>query len=100
MKKIPIYIISGFLGSGKTTLLTHILEYYKTKNIKPAIVLNELGKVNVELHLFGDEHVFELLNGCICCTIQDVLRTTLTTLLDSHVKKPIDVLFIEGTGCC
>ncbi|MEJ9233089.1 GTP-binding protein [Peribacillus butanolivorans] len=98
MKKIPVYIISGFLGSGKTTLLTHILEYYKTKNMKPAIVLNELGKVNVEAHLFGDEHVFELLNGCICCTIQDDLRTTLTTLLDSHVKIPIDVLFIEGTG--
>ncbi|MDQ0879212.1 GTP-binding protein [Peribacillus sp. V2I11] len=98
MKKIPVYIISGFLGSGKTTLLTHILEYYKTKNMKPAIVLNELGKVNVEAHLFGNEHVFELLNGCICCTIQDDLRTTLTTLLDSHVKNPIDVLFIEGTG--
>ncbi|MCM3675196.1 GTP-binding protein [Peribacillus simplex] len=98
MKKIPVYIISGFLGSGKTTLLTHILEHYKTKNLKSAIVLNELGKVNVEAHLFGEEHVFELLNGCICCTLQDDLRTTLTTLLDSHVKNPIDVLFIEGTG--
>ncbi|RRN67709.1 GTP-binding protein [Peribacillus simplex] len=98
MKKIPVYIISGFLGSGKTTLLTHILENYKTKNMKPAIVLNELGKVNVEAHFFGDEHIFELLNGCICCTIQDDLRTTLTTLLDSHVKNPIDALFIEGTG--
>ncbi|WP_028401495.1 CobW family GTP-binding protein [Ectobacillus panaciterrae] len=98
MKKIPVYIISGFLGSGKTTLLTHILEYCKAKNMKPAIVLNELGSVNVETHLFGEEDVFELLNGCICCTIQEDLRTTLTSLLDSHVKNPIDVLFIEGTG--
>jgi G3E family GTPase len=98
MQKIPVYIISGFLGSGKTTLLIHILEYCKSKNIKPAIVLNELGSVNVETHLFENENVFELLNGCICCTIQDDLRTTLTTLLDSHIKNPIDVVFIEGTG--
>ncbi|MGG2092614.1 GTP-binding protein [Bacillus sp. S13(2024)] len=98
MKNIPVYIISGFLGSGKTTLLTHILEYCKAKNMKPGIVLNELGKVNVEAHLFEDNHVFELLNGCICCTIQEDLRTTLTSLLDSHVTDPIDVLFIEGTG--
>jgi G3E family GTPase len=98
MKKIPVYIISGFLGSGKTTLLIHILEHCNFKNIKPAIVLNELGSVNVETHLFENENVFELLNGCICCTIQDDLRTTLTTLLDSHIENPIDVLFIEGTG--
>ncbi|AIE58908.1 CobW family GTP-binding protein [Bacillus methanolicus] len=98
MQKIPVYIISGFLGSGKTTLLTYILEYCKSKKIKPAVVLNELGSVNVETHLFENENVFELLNGCICCTIQDDLRTTLTTLLDSHIKNPIDVVFIEGTG--
>ncbi|QEL82881.1 hypothetical protein DN407_31250 (plasmid) [Bacillus sp. JAS24-2] len=56
-EKIPLYIISSFLGSGKTTLLTHILEHCKNKNMKPAIVLNELGKVNVETHLFGGDYI-------------------------------------------
>lgn len=98
MKKIPTYIISGFLGSGKTTLLLHILEYCRSQNIKSAILLNELGSVNVENHLFQDENVLELLDGCICCTIQEDLKVTLTSLLETHSKKPIDALFIEGTG--
>ncbi|MFC6604731.1 GTP-binding protein [Ectobacillus funiculus] len=64
--------MSGFLGSGKTTLLLHVLEYCKAQNMKPAVILNELGSVNVESHLFQEENVFELLDGCICCSIQDV----------------------------
>lgn len=98
MKKIPSYVISGFLGSGKTTLLLHVLEYCKSQNIKPAIILNELGSVNVESHLFQEGNVFELLDGCICCSIQDDLKATLITLLETHAQSPIDVLFIEGTG--
>lgn len=98
MKKIPSYVISGFLGSGKTTLLLHVLEYCKAQNMKPAVILNELGSVNVESHLFQEENVFELLDGCICCSIQDDLKATLTILLETHAQSPIDVLFIEGTG--
>jgi G3E family GTPase len=98
MKKIPTYIISGFLGSGKTTLLQHILKYCKSQQIKAAILLNELGSVNVEKHLFEDENVYELLDGCICCSIQEDLKTTLTSLLAAHTEKPLDALFIEGTG--
>ncbi|GAA3314589.1 hypothetical protein GCM10020331_007490 [Ectobacillus funiculus] len=66
--------------------------------MKPAVILNELGSVNVESHLFQEENVFELLDGCICCSIQDDLKVTLTTLLETHAQSPIDVLFIEGTG--
>ncbi|MEY2195690.1 GTP-binding protein [Neobacillus sp. BF23-41] len=98
MKKIPTYIISGFLGSGKTTLLLHLLKYCKSQQKKAAILLNELGSVNVESYLFKDENVFELLDGCICCSIQDDLIATLTSLLETHTEKPIDALFVEGTG--
>jgi G3E family GTPase len=98
MKKIPTYIISGFLGSGKTTLLLNILKYCKSQQKKAAILLNELGSVNVENHLFEDENVFELLDGCICCSIQDDLKATLTSLLETHIQTPIDALFVEGTG--
>jgi G3E family GTPase len=98
VKKIPTYIISGFLGSGKTTLLLNILKYCKSQQIKPAILLNELGSVNVENHLFEDEKIFELLDGCICCSIQEDLKATLTSILETHSEKPIDALFVEGTG--
>ncbi|WP_160331503.1 GTP-binding protein, partial [Heyndrickxia sporothermodurans] len=75
MKKIETYVLNGFLGSGKTTLLLNMLRHYKKERIKVAVILNELGAVNVESHLFGDQSVFELLNGCICCTIQEVRWT-------------------------
>mgnify|MGYP005748959977 CR=1 FL=1 len=93
-KKIPVYVISGFLGSGKTTVLLHMLDYFKKQNKKPAVILNELGDENVEGHLFKDHKMVELLNGCICCTIQDDLKTTIKDLK----PEEIDVLLIEGTG--
>ena len=93
-KKVPVYVISGFLGSGKTTVLLHMLEHFKNEGLKPGIILNELGDENVEDHLFQGERVVELLNGCICCTIQDDLKST----LDQYVGEKVDVLIIEGTG--
>ena len=93
-KKIPVYVISGFLGSGKTTVLLHMLDHFKKQNKKPAVILNELGDENVEGHLFKDHKMVELLNGCICCTIQDDLKTTIKELN----REEIDVLLIEGTG--
>ncbi|UAL46652.1 GTP-binding protein [Sutcliffiella horikoshii] len=93
-KKVPVYVISGFLGSGKTTVLLHMLEHFKNEGLKPGIILNELGDENVENHLFQGERVVELLNGCICCTIQVDLKST----LDQYVGEKVDVLIIEGTG--
>ncbi|TYS69171.1 hypothetical protein FZC76_09625 [Sutcliffiella horikoshii] len=93
-KKVPVYVISGFLGSGKTTVLLHMLNHFKSQGLKPGIILNELGDENVESHLFQGESVVELLNGCICCTIQDDLKST----LDQYVGEKVDVLIIEGTG--
>lgn len=95
MKKIPVYTISGFLGSGKTTLLVKMADELKNRGQKVGIILNELGDENVEKHLFKDQQVHELLNGCICCTIQDDLVTTLKAF---KAEQSVDVLLIEGTG--
>ncbi|MCU9612891.1 GTP-binding protein [Caldibacillus lycopersici] len=95
MGKIPVYIISGFLGSGKTTVLLNMIKQFEVNNRRPGIILNELGEVNVEGHLFNKREVKELLNGCICCTIQDDLKETLNYFMGLNT---VDVLLIEGTG--
>ncbi|MBS4174924.1 hypothetical protein KHA87_16790 [Bacillus sp. FJAT-49736] len=56
-KKIPVYLLSGFLGSGKTTVLLEMLKYCKEYQLKPGLVLNEVGSVNVERHLFQTEKI-------------------------------------------
>ncbi|OIJ10745.1 hypothetical protein BKP37_17570 [Anaerobacillus alkalilacustris] len=98
-KRVPTYIITGFLGSGKTTVLQHLLNYCRENKLKPAIVINEIGETNVEEHLFKDDHVLEMLNGCICCSIQSdftkELHTFITSLSDNAVP---DIILIEGTG--
>ncbi|WP_318615713.1 GTP-binding protein [Sporosarcina sp. YIM B06819] len=97
-KKIPVYVLSGFLGSGKTTVLLNMLKHCKNKGLQPGIILNEIGKTNVEGHLFENQKVFELLDGCICCTIQDDLKETMNELIIEMEQSPLDVLLIEGTG--
>ncbi|WP_168714380.1 CobW family GTP-binding protein [Niallia nealsonii] len=98
MLKTPVYLINGFLGSGKTTVLLECMNYFKKNNTKVAIILNELGNVNVEKHLFKEESLFELLNGCICCSIKDDLKTTLSELKETVEKEKIDIVLLEGTG--
>ncbi|MEK1833015.1 GTP-binding protein [Priestia megaterium] len=70
-------------------MLINILRYCKEKNLTPAIILNELGSVNVESHLFENEQVFDLLDGCICCTIQDDLKETLINVVKNMKKNPL-----------
>ncbi|ETI65900.1 CobW family GTP-binding protein [Neobacillus vireti] len=96
-KKIPVYIISGFLGSGKTTILLKLIETFKKRGFVPGIILNELGDVNVESHLFPKENMVELLNGCICCSIQNDLKSTFDYFINESFEH-VDALFIEGTG--
>ncbi|MFN7253067.1 MAG: CobW family GTP-binding protein [Anaerobacillus sp.] len=98
-KRVPAYIITGFLGSGKTTVLQNLLSYCKQKKIKPAIVLNEIGETNVEQDLFRDDHVLEMLNGCICCSIQGDFTKELHSFLTQLSEEEVpDLLLIEGTG--
>lgn len=97
-KQIPIYLINGFLGSGKTTTLIKCIEYFKNENKIVALILNGLGNKNLEEHLFIDESLYELLNGCICCSIQEDLKKVLEEIVQLTKRDRIDVILIEGTG--
>ncbi|GIP43826.1 zinc transporter [Paenibacillus sp. J45TS6] len=95
-KTIPVYILSGFLGSGKTTLLVKLLAYWKSKGMTPAVVMNELGEVNLDGEIIGkDVSMAEILGGCICCSVRGDLAPQLVELVQS--SSP-DVIVIEATG--
>ena len=95
-EKIPVTILTGFLGSGKTTLLNRILNENHGKKI--AVIENEFGEVGVdnELVINADEEIFEMNNGCICCTVRGDLIRILTQL--SKRKDKLDMILIETTG--
>ncbi|MEK3734664.1 GTP-binding protein [Paenibacillus sp. FSL M8-0334] len=92
----PIYILSGFLGSGKTTLLTRFISHWKQQGLKPAIVMNEIGEVNIDGYIAGqDVPTAEMLSGCICCSIRSDLSSELALLIQ---REQPDVIAIEATG--
>ena len=80
--KTSCTILTGFLGAGKTTLLNHILQS-KEHNLKIAIIENEFGEVGVDnaLVIETEEEVFEMNNGCVCCTVRGDLINILTNIL-------------------
>lgn len=93
---VPVYLLAGFLGSGKTTLLKRWLEAAEASGRKPAVLMNELGDIQLEsLRLGGDVRMSEMLGGCICCTVRGDLGMELLKLIGDH--QP-DVLLIEATG--
>ncbi|MFD0679808.1 MULTISPECIES: CobW family GTP-binding protein [unclassified Paenibacillus] len=93
---VPVHILSGFLGSGKTTLLTQALDYYKQSGKKPAVLMNELGDVNLDGMLVEEGvPMTEMLSGCICCTIRGDLGLELRELIQENSP---DVIFVECTG--
>ncbi len=96
MKKKAVTILTGFLGSGKTTLLNELIQ--KHSDIKFAVIENEFGEIGIDndLVMGGDETIFEMSNGCICCTLNDELVETLARLL--HSDYEFDHLLIETTG--
>jgi G3E family GTPase len=95
-KAVPIIVLSGFLGSGKTTLLIRMLEYYQQNSKCPAVIMNELGDVNLDGVLVQDDvPMSEMLSGCICCSISGDLGVTIKSLIEDH--QP-DVIIIESTG--
>ncbi|OIB02718.1 cobalamin biosynthesis protein [Paenibacillus sp. LC231] len=92
----PIYILSGFLGSGKTTLLSRLITSFKQQGLRPAIVMNEIGEVNIEGLVAGEEvPTAEMLSGCICCTIRSNLSSEIAMLIQ---REQPDVIVIEATG--
>ena len=94
--RIPTHLISGFLGSGKTTFLQHLLDQCLAQGLKPAVMMNEYGEVNIDGELLRGRGyaVREMTNGCICCTIGGTLGLALQEVA---TFKP-EVIFIEATG--
>lgn len=96
LQTTPVYILSGFLGSGKTTLLGRLLSYWKNQGLKPAVIMNEIGEVNLDgLAVGPDVPMAEMLDGCICCSIRADLSMELYELIQN--ERP-DLVIIEATG--
>ncbi|GAA4837290.1 GTP-binding protein [Algivirga pacifica] len=96
INRIPVTIITGFLGAGKTTLLNRIIAEHPNKRF--AIIENEFGETGIDNDLVVgiEDGIFEMSNGCICCTLSEELHETLNKLLQQSDK--FDHLLIETTG--
>ncbi len=91
-----VYLLSGFLGSGKTSLLTNLISQFKNEGIKPAVIMNELGKLAFDSRAVEEDiPLKEMLEGCICCTGSEKMEAQLQMLL---AGEDFDVLLIETTG--
>jgi G3E family GTPase len=94
--KIPVTVLTGYLGAGKTTLLNRILSEPHGK--KFAVIVNEFGEIGIDNDLVvnADEEVFEMNNGCVCCTV----RGDLIRIIDGLLKRRgrFDGILIETTG--
>jgi G3E family GTPase len=93
---VPVTLITGYLGAGKTTLLNRILTHEHGKKI--AVIVNEFGEVGIDNQLVidTDEEIFEMNNGCICCTVRGDLIRIIGNLMKRRDK--FDHLVIETTG--
>ena len=99
-ERIPVTVLTGYLGAGKTTLLNRILS--GDHGHRYAVIVNEFGEIGIDSDLIvnTDEELFEMNNGCICCTVRGDLIRTLHALLTRHVDsaKPFDAIIVETTG--
>lgn len=93
---VPVIVLSGFLGSGKTTLLRRLLLEAERRQLRPGVLMNELGRQDVDGALVGrgDAALEKLLDGCVCCSKKEELAGSLLLLL----QKSPDVVLIELTG--
>jgi G3E family GTPase len=94
--KIPVTVLTGYLGAGKTTLLNRILS--EPHGRRYAVIVNEFGEIGIDgdLVVGADEEVFEMNNGCICCTV----RGDLVRIIDGLMRRKdkFDAIIVETTG--
>src|SRR6201981_3844917 len=94
--KVPVTVLTGYLGAGKTTLLNRILS--EPHGRKYAVIVNEFGEIGIDNDLVvgADEEVFEMNNGCICCTV----RGDLIRIIDGLMRRTgkFDAIIVETTG--
>jgi len=108
LNKVPATIVTGFLGSGKTTLLSNLLKQAKGKRI--AVIVNEFGELDIDADLLrscpidgcedekavGENGIYELANGCICCTVEEEFLPVMKQLVER--RDDIDHILIETSG--
>jgi G3E family GTPase len=96
LSKIPVTVLTGYLGAGKTTLLNRILTENHGKRF--AVIVNEFGEIGIDNDLVvgADEEVFEMNNGCICCTVRGDLIRIIEGLM--RRKGKFDAIIVETTG--
>jgi G3E family GTPase len=96
MNKVPVTVLTGYLGAGKTTLLNRILSEQHGKRY--AVIVNEFGEIGIDNDLVvgADEEVFEMNNGCICCTVRGDLIRIISGLMKR--LKGFDAIILETTG--
>jgi len=96
LPQVPVTVLTGYLGAGKTTLLNRILSEQHGK--KYAVIVNEFGELGIDNDLVvnADEEVFEMNNGCICCTV----RGDLVRIIDGLMRRKgkFDAIIVETTG--
>lgn len=103
IQEIPVLLLTGYLGSGKTTLVNRILS--NTKGIKFAVIVNDIGEVNIDANLIEqggvvgqkDDSLVALQNGCICCTLKLDLVQQLNDIVS---MDKFDYIVIEASGIC
>ena len=98
--RIPVTVLTGYLGAGKTTLLNRILS--EDHGRRYAVIVNEFGEAGIDgdLVVDTDEELFEMNNGCVCCTVRGDLIRTLHTLLarGASAAKPFDAIISRPPG--
>ena len=94
--QVPVTVLTGYLGAGKTTLLNRILT--ENHGQRYAVIVNEFGEIGIDNDLLveSDEEIFEMNNGCICCTVRGDLIRTVQNLMKR--KGAFDAIIVETTG--